>query len=287
MAIDGELLVSTDWLEAHLADSDLRILDCTVHLRQDEQGRVRVESGRGDWAQSHIPGSSFADLPGEPSDRSTSLRFMMPPAEQFADAMSSYGVGEGTRVVLYDRAAGAWAARIWWMLRAFGFDEAAVLDGGWKKWSAEGRPASNTAPTYGRGRFLARPRPGLIATRDEVLRSLDDSATCVINALSEEHHRGDTNPYGRPGHIPSSVNVPAGSLVDPETNAYLSLDQLRQRFMDAGANVAGTVITYCGGGIAASNDAFALTMLGVDNVAVYDGSLSEWAADPVLPLEVG
>src|SRR5690606_29134825 len=100
-----------------------------VYLRRDEQGRPTVESGRDDWARAHIPGSGFADLPGDLSDHSQSLRFMMPPSEQFAEAMSSYGVGEGTRVVLYDRATGAWAARIWWMLRAFGFDQAAVLDG--------------------------------------------------------------------------------------------------------------------------------------------------------------
>jgi thiosulfate/3-mercaptopyruvate sulfurtransferase len=138
-----------------------------------------------------------------------------------------------------------------------------------------------------RAEFVARPREGLIASRDDVLRAIEGGGSCVVNALSEEQHRGETtSAYGRSGHIPTSVNVPSGSLVDPSTNAYLPLEQLRARFEAVGAT-SEPVITYCGGGIAASNDAFVLTLLGVDRVAVYDGSLSEWAADPALPLEVG
>ncbi|MEZ4502943.1 MAG: sulfurtransferase [Dehalococcoidia bacterium] len=282
-----EPLVSTDWLEAHLEDPDLRVLDCTVYLRRGDDGRTRSESGRETYLEGHIPGAGFADLPGDLSDRTSSLRFMMPPAEQFAEAMSSYGVGEGTRVVLYDRATNAWAARIWWMLRAFGFDDAAVLNGGWKKWTLEGRAVSTEAASAPPAQFVARPRAGLVADRNDVLRAIESGASCVVNALSEEQHRGDgPSTYGRAGHIPSSVNVPSGSLVDPVTNAYLPLDELRARFEAVGATKP-PVITYCGGGIAASSDAFVLTLLGVDQVAVYDGSMSEWAADPSLPLEVG
>ncbi|MDA0352949.1 MAG: sulfurtransferase [Chloroflexi bacterium] len=281
-------LVETDWLEANLDAPEVRVLDCTTFLRRGDDGRLRAESGHEAWAESHIPGSVFADLPGELSDKDAKLRFMMPPPEQFAAAMSSYGVGEGTRAVLYDRAAGMWAARIWWMLRAFGFEDAAVLNGGWTKWTAEGRPTSNEPSAPRTAAFTARPRPELIATREEVLAATSDGATCIINALSEEQHRGEgASPYGRPGRITSSVNVPANSLVDPATNAYLPLEVLRDRFAGVGATEAGKVITYCGGGIAASNDAFALTLLGVENVAIYDASLSEWAADDSLPMEIG
>ena len=281
-------LVETDWLEANLDNPELRVLDCTTFLRRGDDGRLHAESGRDAWAESHIPGSVFADLPGDLSDKSAELRFMMPPPEQFAEAMSAYGVGEGTRAILYDRAAGMWAARIWWMLRAFGFDNAAILNGGWKKWTAEGRATSSEPASYPRASFVPHPRPELIASRDEVLAATSDDATCVINALSEEQHRGEgASPYGRPGRISSSVNVPANSLVDPETNAYLPIEVLRERFSGVGATEAGKVITYCGGGIAASNDAFALSLLGVDNVAIYDASLSEWAADDSLPMETG
>jgi len=213
---------------------------------------------------------------------------MMAPAEQIAEAMSGYGVGEGTRVVLYDRAGGAWAARIWWMLRAVGFDEAAVLDGGWAKWVAEGRPTSDAASEYPTGNFVARSREGLFADRDEVLAAIENGATCIVNALTAEQHRGEGPArYGRAGRIAGSVNVPSNSLIDPETKAYRPLDELRSQFASVGADSAERVIAYCGGGIAASNDAFVLTLLGYENVAIYDASMSEWAADDSLPMEIG
>jgi thiosulfate/3-mercaptopyruvate sulfurtransferase len=281
-------LVETGWLEEHLDDPDVRVLECTTILRRGDDGRLHASSARETWAESHIPGSAFADLPRDLSNRDTDLRFMLPPAEQFAEAMSEYGVGEGKQVVLYDRAAGMWAARIWWMLRAFGFDEAAILDGGWKKWTAEGRPVSSDASRYPAANFVAQPRRGMFVGKDEVLEATSEASTCIVNALSEEQHRGEgASPYGRAGRIVSSVNVPANGLVDPETNAYLPIEELRRKFADVGATESGRVITYCGGGIAASNDAFALTLLGHQNVAIYDASLSEWAADPDLPMETG
>lgn len=284
-----EHLVSTDWLAAHLADPGVRVLECTVYLHPDPaaKGGVRVESGREAWAAGHIPGAGFVDLPSELSDRESSLRFMMPPAAQFAEAMAGHGVGNGIRVVLYDRAVNMWAARVWWMLRAFGFDHAAVLDGGWKKWTAEGRAVGTDAGAAPARPFTPRPRPALIADRAAVLAGIDDGATCVLNALTEEQHRGSVSTYARPGRIAGSANVPARDLVDPATHAYLPADVLRQKFAAAGALDARRVITYCGAGIAASSDAFVLALLGREDVALYDASLSEWAADPALPMEQG
>jgi thiosulfate/3-mercaptopyruvate sulfurtransferase len=214
--------------------------------------------------------------------------FPMPSASQFEAAMSRYGVGEGTRVVLYDDMVNLWATRVWWMLRAFGFEEVAVLNGGWKKWTSEGRPVSTAPPTYPAAQFVARPRPELIATKDEVLDAIDQQSTCLINALDPDEYagRGPVR-YGRPGHIPSSVNVSFLSVLDPETNAYRNPERLRDQFNQVGALHKDRVITYCGGAIAACSDAFVLTLLGVDNVAVYDGSITEWAADATLPLVTG
>jgi thiosulfate/3-mercaptopyruvate sulfurtransferase len=281
-------LVETDWLEAHLLDPDLRVLDATVLFHADAQG-VRLDSGRDGWAQGHVPGSGFADLMHDLSDRDSRLPFMMPPAAQFAEAMSRYGVGEGTRVVLYDACkdmwAHMWAARVWWMLRAFGFDHAAVLNGGWHKWTMEGRPIATNPSPHPPGRFTARLRPELIADKRDVLAAIGDSGSCLLNALTVEEHAGTITRTGRPGHIPSSVNVPHVALVDPVTHAYLPAAQLRAQFAAVGALDRGRVITYCGAGIAASSDAFVLTLLGATNVAVYDGSLLEWAADPTLPME--
>ena len=282
-----EYLVQTDWLAEHLHDPGLRVLDCTAILHPMPDGGYRAESGRATWAAGHIPRSGFADLTGELSDSTSSLRFMMPPAEQFAAVMGKLGVGEGTRVVLYDRAVNMWAARVWWMLRAIGFDNAAVLNGGWRKWTLEGRPVSTEPCSYPPAKLVARPRSQVFADKSAVLAGVGDTATCLLNALTEEQHRGSGGVhYGRPGRIAGSANVAARSLVD-STHAYLPLEELRKQFAASGALASGRVITYCGGGIAASSDAFVLAMLGHDNVAVYDASLSEWAADASLPMETG
>jgi thiosulfate/3-mercaptopyruvate sulfurtransferase len=284
-----EYLVETDWLADHLDDPGLRVLECTVYLHPapDLPGGFRVESGRAQWAAGHIPGAGFVDLHEELSDRASPFRFMMPSAEQFAEALSRHGVGDGIRAVLYDRSVNMWAARVWWMLRAFRFDQCAVLNGGWKKWTGEGRAGAADLGERPARLFVARPRLELIADKVAVLASIGDGATCVINALTEEQHRGGGVNYGRPGRIRQSVNVPARDLVDPATHAYLPADVLRRKFEAVGALAASRVITYCGGGIAASSDAFALALLGRDNVAVYDASLSEWASDPALPMEQG
>jgi thiosulfate/3-mercaptopyruvate sulfurtransferase len=284
-----ELLVETDWLAERLDDPGVRVLECTVYLHPaDVPGGYRAESGRARWAEGHIPGAGFADLQADLSDQSASLRFMMPPAAQFADAMTRYGVGDGVRVILYDRFVNMWAARVWWMLRAFGFDGAAILNGGWKKWTLEGRPVATDDGARPSRPFTARPRPGLVADKAGVLAALGEDRVCVLNALTEEQHRGTGGvAYGRPGRIAGTANVPARALVDPETHAYLSDDALRAKFTAAGALDAQRIVTYCGGGIAASSDAFALALLGRDDVAVYDASLSEWAADPSLPMERG
>lgn len=285
-------LVTTEWLAANLANPDLRVFDCTVYLRprDDRKPGYAVVSGREDWNASHIPGSGFADLPGDLSDPESPLRFMMPSAGQFADAVGRYGIGDDSDVVLYDRAGNMWAARIWWMLRAFGFDRARILDGGWTKWTAEGRPVSSSSGEYLPAAFTPSPRPELIASKEDVLAAIESGQTCIVNALNGAQHRGEVAPYGRAGHITGSVNVPAmgaAGVVDPETQLYLPAEDIRARFEAAGARADQRMITYCGGGIAASSAAFAATLAGFADVALYDASLSEWAADPSLPMETG
>lgn len=285
-----QYLVETGWLAEHSSDPGLRVLETTVYLHPDPSllGGFRVESGRAKWAEGHIPGAGFIDLQEELSDKSSTLRFTMPSAAQFAEVMERAGVGDGVRVILYDRTVNMWAARIWWMLRAFGFDNAAVLNGGWKKWTVEGRPVATDTGTARPRRFTTKPRPELIADKAAVLDGVGARATCLLNALTEEQHQGTGGTtYGRPGRIAGSTNVAARDLVDPKTHAYLPADELRAKFAAAGALHAGRVITYCGAGIAASSDAFVLTLLGKDDVSVYDASLSEWGRDTAMPMETG
>ncbi len=243
---------------------------------------------RADFEKGHIPGAQFIDLQADLSDSSQRLRFMLPSAEAFAAAMSRFGVGEGTRVVLYSTANPWWATRVWWLLRVFGFDNAAVLNGGWQKWVREGRPVE-TGPAKPRppGHFVVRELRPLMVGKDEVLHAIGDGGVCTLNALAPEQHAGSGgNSYGRPGRIKGSVNLPAAHLLDPATNEFLPPAELRRRFEAVGA-FDKEVITYCGGGIAASADALALVMLGHPMVRLYDASMSEWAVDPTLPMETG
>jgi thiosulfate/3-mercaptopyruvate sulfurtransferase len=277
-----DTLVTTEWLSRHLDDPDLVVLDCTVRVEIGEDGSFQVTSGREDYDGGHIPSAGFADLLGDLSDSDSSLRFAVPTPEQFSAAMGALGVGDDSRVVLYDSRGSAWAARVWWMLRWIGFDRAAVLDGGLQAWTAEERPLSTEPADRPAKELTVAFRPDLIADREEVLAAIDDNAVRLIDALPAESYRGEMPLYDRSGHIPGAANIPAASLLD-ESGRYLPHDELAGMF-DGDRNAR--VITYCGGGISASSVAFIMTRLGFTDVAVYTASLQEWAADSENPLVV-
>ena len=278
-----DTLVTTEWLSQHLDEPDLVVLDCTVRIEPVEGGGFQPVSGRTSYEAGHIPSAGFADLMGDLSDRASPFRFALPTPEQLGTAMGALGVGDGSRVVLYDANHSVWAARVWWMLRWVGFDRAALLDGGLAAWTAEGRPLSSEPASRPAKQLTPSPRPELIADGDEVRASLGAHAVCLIDALPPPQYRGEMSMYARPGHIPGASNTPALALLDG-TGRYRPSVTLATMFAcDRNARV----ITYCGGGIAASSDAFILTRLGFPNVAVYIGSLQEWTADPANPMEVG
>lgn len=282
-----EAIVSTEWLAANLGTPGLRVFDCTTWLRYETgTGRpYRVESGRADYEAGHIPGSGFLDLQGELSDNSAPTNFMMLPPAELAARFAARGIGAGTRAVLYSRKSMQWATRIWWMLRAIGFDAAAVLDGGFDRWAAEGRPTETAETRYPPAQLTARPRPGMFVGKEAVRAAIGDAGTCTINALAPDLHRGETARYGRPGRIPGSVNVPVAALLDPATQSFAAPEAVAARFEAVGASRDKRIILYCGGGIAATLDGFLLHQLGYQDLAVYDASMSEWAKDASLPIE--
>lgn len=282
-----EYLVSTDWLAQHLQDADVRVLDCTTHLPPlPDLSLYTVVSGRADFEKAHIPGAGFIDIDHDVSTPHERLHFMLPDARRFADTMSRLGIGDGTLVVTYSTANHWWATRVWWMLRVFGHDRTAVLDGGFQKWQREGRPVE-TGPARHRApqAFTATLRSQLVADKDDVRGAIGKDGICTINALRPEQHAGTGGVhYGRRGHIAGSVNIPAGQHIRSD-NTFKSAEELRAMFADAMKKPE--IITYCGGGIAATSVALVLAMLGHDKVKVYDNSLTEWAADTSLPMEVG
>jgi thiosulfate/3-mercaptopyruvate sulfurtransferase len=282
-----QYLVTTDWLATHLGDSDVRVLDATTLLPPlPDFSSYDVISGRADFEKAHIPGAAFVDIEHEISRPDSRLHFMLPTPEAFAAVMSRLGVGDDTLVVCYSTANHWWATRLWWMLRVFGHDRAAVLDGGFQKWLAEGRAVERGAATaVATARFTLGWRPELVADKSDVLTALKDADACTVNALRPEQHAGTGGVhYGRRGHITSSVNIAAVQHVRAD-NTFKSPSELRELF--AAALAKPRVITYCGGGIAATSVALVLAMLGYDEVKVYDASLTEWAADPSLPMQTG
>ena len=277
-----DTLVTTEWLSQHLNDPDLVLLDCSVDQEPEDGGGFHNVSGRAEFDGSHIPSAGFADLKGGLADSSSPIEFAVPTPEQFCSAMGELGVGDDSRVVLYDTNYSAWAARVWWMLRWVGFDRAALLNGGLKVWKAEGRPLSTESTIRAMKHLTPAPRPELIADRYEVLASIDDPDVNLIDTMPEEFYRGDMALYARPGHITGASNTNGLNLLD-ESGRYRPDEELAE--MLEGDRNART-ITYCGGGIMASSNAFVMTRLGYTNVAVYTASLQEWAADPANPMVV-
>jgi thiosulfate/3-mercaptopyruvate sulfurtransferase len=266
-------------------DRRMRVFDCTIHLRPDPP-RYRIESGRDEYLQAHIPTAGMLDLTRGLSDTSSPHAFTLPSAEQLQAEFRKYGIDDESHVVLYSTSHIMWATRVWWMLHWAGHQHVTLLEGGYSRWVAEGLPLDAEPTPYPTSNMTVRPHPEVWASRDEVRESIGNAAVCTINALSPEVYAGTAKMnYGRPGHIPGSHNVFYDSILDKQT--FRSAAEIEAAFGRAGADRAERIITYCGGGISATVDAFALKLIGYDNVAVYDGSMSEWAADPALPLITG
>jgi len=288
------LLVSPEWLANNLTNEDLIILDATVWLASPAfDGDYRVKSGRESGLSAHIPGAVHADLLYDLSDAKAACGFTRPDNATLIAALETLGADTGKTILIYDADDGFWAARLWYVLHATGY-EAKVLDGGLKLWRGLSLPlsAGDETPRH-LGHLMTQPvRPHAWASRTDVEAVLAGlRPDILICALSRGVFTGEkVTRYARRGHIPGSLNLPARDLLAPD-GRYLPIDQLRAKVSSVIGPENGTesgrpVLLYCGGGISACVLAFVLTLIGHDDFSVYDGSLEEWAADFSLPLVV-
>ena len=275
-------LVSTDWLAQHLGEAGLVVLDASAHL-PDARRDPRAE-----FEASHIPGARFLDLPSL-TDPDSPVPAAVPTGAQFAERMQALGVNDGDRVVIYDDSAVKTSARAWFVARMHGVREAAILDGGLAKWRAEGRALERGTPAAERGDFTSTAGAGTVRFKPEILADLGTRREQLVDARGRARFTGeeaDFRPNIAGGHIPGSRNLPY-SLLFAHDGTFCSPKDLRRAFAEAGVDLDKPVVTTCGGGVTAAVLLFALHLLGKDDVALYDGSWSEWGADPDTPKELG
>ena len=272
-----ELIASTEWLAEQLGRPEVRILD--VRWRPDG-------SGRGVWAAGHIPGAVHLDWRADLTDQSDGGdTLLLAGPEQVAGALATAGVGDGATVVVYDDTVGLYAARTWWSLRVYGLESVRVLDGGWPAWVEESRPTSKAVAPPPPAHFTPRAQSRMRLMTSDVRALLSSPDVTLLDARAPAEYRGHEGNTKRLGHIPGAVNVPVGAMTRPGSQHFRDGDELRELLFKANVARGRRMVCYDGAGVAAAKLAYALTLLGHDDVAVYDGGWAEWGNRLDLPVD--
>ncbi|MFQ5899398.1 MAG: sulfurtransferase [Candidatus Methylomirabilia bacterium] len=282
----GSFLVETDWLAAHLADADLRIVDIRGIIRSPDAPKPWYLPQLEAYREAHIPGAVFVDWTEEVVEPRAPVRMTLAGPERFKALVERLGIGDRHRVVVYDDT-GAIAPRFWWILNYYGHPEVRLLNGGWPKWVAEGQPVTAEIPAHPSAVFIPRVCPEWRVAAPEVRSILNDPHVALVDCRSPKEFRGEIGRGERKGRIPGAVNVPVGRFLDPQQKTWKDPTEIRKMFEDAGVTPTRRVVTYCNAGVSAAVGLFALKLLGYEHAANFAGSWYEWELDPANPVHVG
>ena len=282
-------IVDCVWLNSNLHNANIRIFDCSTFLDYTDDHPTKpydVVSGLSEYKKAHIPNSAFLDLQNDFSKKGSAYNFTLPELTDLAVAFQREGVGDNNHVILYSRNGIQWATRFWWMLYVVGYKNVSVLNGGLKEWLNLSLPTETEITIFPPADFNLDLKEDIFVDKNYVLEAINADNHIIINALTKDIHDGLSKRYGRPGHIPKSLNIPFHKFVHEDTGKFISFKKAKELIESMKIGKDNIIVNYCGGGIAATLDAFILYQLGFKSLKIYDNSMSEWALDETLPISI-
>ena len=284
-----EAITSCEELKRNLGNKKVRVYDCTtfLHYTDDHPSKpYDVESGYQEYLEEHIPGASFLDLQNQISNTKSQFKFTLPDMASLSSSFGKLGIGDPHRIILYSTNGLQWATRVWWMIYMLGYKNVSILNGGLREWKRNDYDLESGENFYSETTFLNSESQSFFVGREQTLDAMNNNSCLLINALTSDIHNGESTRYGRPGRIPGSINIPFSDLMDINTHMLKSPKEALSVFEKYNISKDSEILNYCGGGIAATLNAFVLHQLGFEKLKVYDNSLSEWAMDKSLPMEI-